>query len=115
MACQRCWYWQVAAPQNLCGISERFYARNVTISGHIPRPKPAKGLTFNTSFRLGNCPLIGRAIRGIALVTPMRGVRPSIDVYTWDSCLLRRYQAGLFTVGVALLKVSMEETAGVVI
>jgi hypothetical protein len=45
----------------------------------------------------------------------MRGVRPGIDVYTWDSCLLRRYQAGLFTVGVAQLKVSMEEAAGVVI
>ena len=45
----------------------------------------------------------------------MRGVRSGIDVYTWDSCLLHRYQAGLFTVGVAQLKVSMEEAAGVVI
>jgi hypothetical protein len=103
------------APQILCGISERFYARNVTISGQIPRPKPAKRLTFNTSFRLGNCFLTGRAIGGIALVTPMRGVRPGIDVYTWDSCLLRRYQAGLFTMGVAQLKISMEEAAGVVV
>ena len=35
-----------------------------------------------------------------------------IDVYTWDSCLLRRYQAGLFTVGVAQLKVRTGEAAG---
>jgi hypothetical protein len=64
----------------------------------------AKRSIFNTSFRRSSCFLHGWAKGGFAHVAPM-GTSGLASMDTrGDSCLLQRYQSGLFAVGVALLK-----------
>lgn len=86
--------WRAASSQGLWGVLVRAGAKNFGVFRDM-FPNQNREMPYIRHFiSARKLPLIGGAKGGFALVTPMRGVRPGIGVYMWDSCLLHRYQAG---------------------